>query len=526
MICIIVFGIAIAYTIKLYCGYTLSMLSLKGIYMITGLFGILLVLFYEIYGKKFSQTIGVVLLLTMVISYTSIWWIVGFDQVNYGSASKTGIDKKSVFLWGDDFDGSELPKSSNEFYRISDNNIEKPRVNNERPENLNLLKHRNGLSSYNSLINKDIMQWFRSNHNVYNFYMTPSYYNGMDNRLFLENFWGVKYIINSNKQPPHGYTVKTNSKGQTYYENKNCLGIDLWYDRVMRKQEYQKLDIAEKDAAILQNAVLEDEDVPDDIEKAKLDKITEKIDLDINKAELTDCYINNGNLIVKKTEGKTLNDSNFGKITFNIPKHDSDGEHLFNINLRCESAYSGDWAFKLAVNNHIYTNKAKDNYAYNYPIDEYTFRIDGDDDKLIIKLTPGTYKINNMNLYFNSYSKLSTWTNDLNKYEINDLKINHNNIKGRIHNDDKGILALNIPYSEGWTCQVDGDEVEILKVDGAIIGIKLNPGMHKIELHYFPPLLKLGATITLITILGMILSVYYTYIVKKNRKKVEFQHGK
>lgn len=73
-------------------------------------------------------------------------------------------------------------------------------------------------------------------------------------------------------------------------------------------------------------------------------------------------------------------------------------------------------------------------------------------------------------------------------------------IEGRINVNKKEVLLLTIPFDQGWTAYVDGNKTNLLKVDSGLIGIKLNPGSHIINLRYFPPMMKFGIFISITTL--------------------------
>ena len=58
---------------------------------------------------------------------------------------------------------------------------------------------------------------------------------------------------------------------------------------------------------------------------------------------------------------------------------------------------------------------------------------------------------------------------------------------------EKGILFLPIPYEDGWTARVDGEEAEIWRVDYGFCGIVLEPGEHEIQMIYKCPGFAAGA---------------------------------
>ena len=68
-----------------------------------------------------------------------------------------------------------------------------------------------------------------------------------------------------------------------------------------------------------------------------------------------------------------------------------------------------------------------------------------------------------------------------------------------------GILFLAIPYDQGYSARVDDKPITVLNVSDGFIGLDLNSGEHQIELDYFPPLLKIGLLVTLLTSFGIII---------------------
>lgn len=72
----------------------------------------------------------------------------------------------------------------------------------------------------------------------------------------------------------------------------------------------------------------------------------------------------------------------------------------------------------------------------------------------------------------------------------NTMHITHfaqNNIRGEITVATPKLLFLAIPWDKGWHATVDGQPTNISIVDYGLMGIKLEPGSHKIELSYQIP---------------------------------------
>ena len=70
-------------------------------------------------------------------------------------------------------------------------------------------------------------------------------------------------------------------------------------------------------------------------------------------------------------------------------------------------------------------------------------------------------------------------------------------VKGTV-NSDGGMLVTSVPFSNGWTVLVDGEEVGVEKVNVSFIGIPLEAGEHVIEFVYETPFLKVGFLLTII----------------------------
>lgn len=93
------------------------------------------------------------------------------------------------------------------------------------------------------------------------------------------------------------------------------------------------------------------------------------------------------------------------------------------------------------------------------------------------------------------------------------ISYKEDSLKGIISIVGNKILVLTIPYDKGWTAYVDGSKTTILKIDNGLIGIKLSPGKHIVELKYFPSGMTAGILISLVTLLLLL-------IIAKFKKKI------
>lgn len=89
-------------------------------------------------------------------------------------------------------------------------------------------------------------------------------------------------------------------------------------------------------------------------------------------------------------------------------------------------------------------------------------------------------------------------------------------VKGNYTADEAGIMLLTIPYDDGWTARVNGEEVEIKQAANALMAVPVTEGANEIELKYHMPGVKTGI---LLTIAGVLLFLGLVWF--DRRKKQE-----
>ncbi len=72
-----------------------------------------------------------------------------------------------------------------------------------------------------------------------------------------------------------------------------------------------------------------------------------------------------------------------------------------------------------------------------------------------------------------------------------------NSIVGNIELGGRKLLFFSIPFDEGWRATVDGKPAALARVSVGFMGLPLEPGAHRVELRYAPPLRALGAGVSL-----------------------------
>jgi len=67
----------------------------------------------------------------------------------------------------------------------------------------------------------------------------------------------------------------------------------------------------------------------------------------------------------------------------------------------------------------------------------------------------------------------------------------------------RGLVVLSDNFYPGWTATVDGQPARIWEAYTAIRGVEVEPGSHRIEMHYRPLTVRVGAFMLLLSVLGL-----------------------
>ena len=110
---------------------------------------------------------------------------------------------------------------------------------------------------------------------------------------------------------------------------------------------------------------------------------------------------------------------------------------------------------------------------------------------------PGIYSFDSLDLYVQPMTAFSGQIAELKKDVLQNIRMGTDDVSGTISLEKPRILCLSIPYSEGWSATVDGEEAELLQANIRHMALALDAGDHEIRLHYRTPLQREGAVLSL-----------------------------
>ena len=107
----------------------------------------------------------------------------------------------------------------------------------------------------------------------------------------------------------------------------------------------------------------------------------------------------------------------------------------------------------------------------------------------------------------------STATVTLTKYEPNEL---HYDISSKTG----GVVVFSEIYYPGWTCTVDGKDVEVWRVNYVLRAIAVQPGRHEVVMEFRPQSIRATETVAYIAMALLLVSVCVPIGLQFRRKKV------
>lgn len=389
--------------------------------------------------------------------------------------------------------------------------------------NDSLMQNYKGVKAYNSLNHSSYVEFLRVLEVPFEIKNHPNYITGLDSRKKLEVLMGVKYFLDyENNRAPSGFSYLTTINNINVYKNDHYVPFGFTYDSFFPIKRFIELTDYEKDDVLLKSFVIENKEnyqslyyeyTSADHSKVEMESMYKKIEIDRNTLNFKNITVNE-NHFPEKLNLTATNDDPQMLISF---------EDIYEVN---------KIKIKLVIDSQIHTSGQifwGTNDIYNEQ-KSFSFSITPDQKEYLIELDnivfnslridpsnkEGGIILQNINILAES-ADIQNLKNDATKLKQETLKINeyrNNYIKGTIKTSENKMLFLSIPYDSGWSAKVNGEIVNINKVNIGFIGIDLTEGFHVVELEYNPPLFRIGLYISLSTLI--ILLVYNTY--KKRRK--------
>lgn len=387
----------------------------------------------------------------------------------------------------------------------------------------------NGISYYNSTINGKIIDYNISLGNLMSGLVDQR---GFNNRTFMNalacvKYYGVdkksgeleqegeyEYFDNgqSEKGVPYGYVYIGDStvNGHDYeiYENQYALPIGYTYSQTISRSEFEQYNAAEKQEIMLTHAVVEESEGRY-AESVNYGELTVQ-KMNITDMDLGECTIEDGKLYVKAGSVMTLyfdglpNSETYFYLNGRVSEQVEDQDQIWFVISSEANTYTG--LLRSTMNSY---GLDRDEYLINTGYSE-----NGINSISIKWSNSGSIDLNELAVYCQPMTQYGQYIDALKTDVLENVEISDNKVSGTISLAESKLLALSIPYQNGWTAYVDGEKADIKNINVMYMGLELTPGEHTIELRFELPGLKRGMAVTAVSTV-----IFVALLIRDRRKK-------
>ena len=416
------------------------------------------------------------------------------------------------------------------FYRTDQvNGIRNNRLLN-KPANENLWWKSRTLYIYDSKIPADMIKLNGLVGNNYG-YAERVYMLSNDNRMGLDFLMGVKYFLGKDVIGQHftpdyfaGYGFKESGTidGVTIWKNKYDTGLGFGYDAFISESEFNKLSRLEREQALLQTAVIPDE------EAGSLSNCREVMASDI------ETKIVKPKFTIKAGKNAVLED---GKITATdvdaelkiTPTDVPAGQLILSFDglNRLYSDGSGGNSLRMYVSDSKIekSNVRVNNNQALKDVDHYDINLGYSkkyEDTITVRFSEaGTYTFDDIYLSSMSASLYDKYAAQRIKSRYDISSFDDKTVTGTVEMQKDGILYFSIYDYDNWDVYVDGKRVEKLdRVNIAFTGVELSHGTHQIVLKYSFRVMKTAMMVTSAGLLAALI-VCIIHLLGRTRRQSE-----
>lgn len=385
------------------------------------------------------------------------------------------------------------------------------------PSNENIWWKTNNLFIYNSRIPETLTEFNVEMGNSYG-YARRVYMLSNSNRAGMDFLYGVRYFLGSDAKKDgdedsdnyagYGFEKIGEIDGVNVFKNKYDVGLGFVLGKTMLESDFRQLNRLRKEQALLQAAVIPDEQAD------KCGEITivgpEDLDFDISEMPYeivsTDgITFEEGRIIADKAEASftiSLKDIPEGQLMIsfdNLLRDSSDGVEggAYDIN-----------AWDSRVTKTVLNQHSRQGISGLKNHDLNMGNVSGTDEITISLSKKGTYTFDRFYVSSMSNANYDKYASECMENALDVSEYDDKHVEATIDTDEEGILFLSIPAYDNWDVYVDGEKAEkINNLDITFMGVRVPAGRHEITLRYNNRFVRYGSIVSLagVLILALIL---------------------
>lgn len=360
-----------------------------------------------------------------------------------------------------------------------------------------LAQEYSGISSYNSMINGNILEFAEN--------LWPSWLFADKNHFYMQNvkgdttrmaLLGVKYLLaREGDLVIPGYKKLQDFTNLSVYENQKASVGKFFTASMTQKAFEENRDTLDRNRVVTQCVLLEEE--------GRFDR-TEEL--------LTGCAREESFQAVKKKNRKIR-----GKTELKIPVNAKALEGYEQVTASFDLKADRDGTYHVRAGEELIcesTLKKGKQVEIEITLPKGTEQITVDFGGQQV-----TASVKNLEVYGNR--SLPSFG------EEGEVRVKRhkkdNLLTGEVKAETDGIVLLAVPCEQGWSLEVDGVPAEIFRADYGLTGFEVSEGEHTFALVFTPPLLRAGIGISLVSLAGY--AGLCIAVGKKRREEVGRKQG-
>ncbi|UTH12511.1 YfhO family protein [Macrococcoides canis] len=344
-----------------------------------------------------------------------------------------------------------------------------------------------GVSLYSSIFDGALVDFYFKDMKINLKEESVSRYSTFQSRSNLESLFNVKYLVRKAYQTdvPENFKLIQNDGKYKVYENTKPIPFVRITDKFVNTNDVS--EIIDREHAMIEGIISEDEPTSYPFKKNK------------NLIEKVQVKTSGSNWLAQNEKLKV--DPPSGGLIIEIPKDLQQKYKDFYVDMHVE-------IISPITNHQINVNKYANNRLfqtskYRTHYDDLLYRVKSPENgKILIGLTPGTYKLKINGIYGEDYKHL----NDADKAIDYTFKDEGNKMTIRLKSSKDGTMVVPIVYREGMKAYVDGQKTEVKRGNYIMSTIPVTKDTKEVVLKYTPPYFYL---MILLSLLGIILAVLY-----------------
>lgn len=471
------------------------------------------VLWYQQNNYRSKKTRHVLPILVTTVSFNMIMNGLNYYMPHGDNTISTTIPlNTSIEEYRQLFDGLEKYLLDDNVYRVG-NTSQDNHVRNQY-----IYHNEMGLSSYLSITNESIAD-FSETLMLAPYQIIQPLRNGMDDRRLLNHMMNVEYIItdaDNEHYLPASYQKDEGASNDEMILAETEMNYPFAYvmDEYLSEESFRNLNPIEKEEVMTEAAIIEKtEDTVDSSEVITSNAVPYNISFQGETLDSTEPY----HLSVAEEDQS---------LTITLDKSVDQINHELFISIEGidyttdESKYytydrtGYDIVFNYNDRRKSFRQSDQHTFSTYFKRDQFFVNLGEMDEERTMTVTfkdTGDYTIEDINLYTLPINpeKDQQLADEKQDTELNITQFEDERIAGNLNNTEGGLLVTSIPYEEGWTAKIDGEDRSTIKTNIGFVGVPVGNGEEKIELQYQNRQIIPGLVISIGGIAGTLIIEWY-----------------